>query len=228
MELRLEIKLASVEELAGVAKALSGLQVGEVKPAVTAKDIANRAIGHISKQVATSIVEETTNDEVVGDDGMIEVESKYAAQSSAKETPAPSNKVKAPTAAEKKSQEKADKKAKEDAERADRIARLKESMEANKGIAEQALAKNEPDSSHAVEPVESIVEEIKQLGDKLMGFTGITLEAKQDLTSKIMLKVGVPQGVRPTQLQQPMLGQFRDMYKASVNATVNPVMGGLV
>lgn len=225
MELRLEIKLASVEELAGVAKALSGLQVSEAKPT-------REPYGRTATISAVEAVHEAN--EEAGDDGMIEVESPFA-----KTTPAPAPaapKGKAPTAAEKKAQEKADKKAKEDAERADRIARLKESMEQNKGIADQALDKNtEPapqhdgqDNSLKSEPVESIVEEIKQLGDKLMGFTGVPLEAKQKLTADIMLKVGVPQGVRPTQLQQPMLGQFRDMYKASVNATVNPVMGGLV
>ena len=215
MELRLEIKLASVEELATVAKALTGLQVSEVAPSKEPKRAAP----------AVKVVEEVTETE----EEMIDVPSPYTAHpSEVKETPAPakpkpaaSNKVIAAEA-------KAAKKAQEEADRADRVARLKASMEANKEIANQALTKNVQDTSPAVEPIEAIVEEIKQLGDKLMGFTGVPLEAKQKLTAEIMAKVGVPTGVRPTQLQQPMLGQFRDMYKASVNATVNPVMGGLV
>ena len=60
-----------------------------------------------------------------------------------------------------------------------------------------------------------------------MGFQGMPLEAKQKLTGDIITKLGV-QGVRPTQLQQPLLGQFRDMYRSAVNSVINPVMGGLV
>lgn len=236
MELRLEIKLASVEELSTVAAALAGLQVGDATPA----SVSARAI---APKVRTTVTHELDN-EVIGVDEMIEVESPFTAAAPAsegrKEAPAdkpaaPAAKVKAPTAAEKKAQEKEAKKAKEDAERADRVQRLKDQMEAQKGPATQALdnraanlANAAQESHHPVEPVESIVEEIKQLGDKLMAFTGVDLPAKQKLTADIMLKVGVPAGVRPTQLQQPMLGQFRDLYRSSVNNTVNPVMGGLV
>lgn len=218
MELRLEIKLASVEELSTIAKALAGLQVTEAKP--TREPYARTA--------TVSAVEEVHEaNEATGDDGMIEVESPFTAHpSEVKATPEP--KAKAPTAAEKKAAEKASKKAQEEADRQDRIDRLKASMEANKEIAGQALTKAAPDSSHAVEPVESIVEEIKQLGDRLMAYSGVALEAKQQLTAQVMAKVGVPSGVRPTQLQQPMLGQFRDMYKAAVEGATNPVMGGLV
>lgn len=218
MELRLEIKLASVEELSIIAKALTGLQVSEVAP----KE---------AKRAATTVkvVEEVTETE----DEMIEVESPYAPSeptpgaTPAKPKPA-SNKA---TAAEAK----AAKKAQEDADRADRVQRLKDQMELSKGPATQALATraenlqaNAQDNYPKVEPVESIVEEIKQLGDRLMSYQGVALEAKQQLTAQVMAKVGVPTGVRPTQLQQPMLGQFRDMYKAAVEGATNPVMGGLV
>lgn len=208
MELRLEIKLASVEELATVAKALTGLQVGEAK-------------------LATAPTEPEQNPE---SEEMIEVESPYTAHpSEVKEAPA---KKPAP-AKETAAQAKLAKKAQEEAERAERVARLKAQMETNKNVAGEALAKRAEtaiaqDNTQAVEPIEAIAGEIKQLGDTLMGFTGVDLEAKQKLTAQVMAKVGVPQGVRPTQLQQPMLGQFRDAYKAMVNSVVNPVMGGLV
>ena len=217
MELRLEIKLASVEELATVAKALTGLQVSEVAPKETKR--AATATKHIVEECveATETAEE-----------MIEVESPFTAHpSEVKATPEP--KAKAPTAAEKKAAEKAAKKAQEEADRADRVARLKAQMEANKEVANQALSNNPPATpTTQEEPAEAIVEEIKQLGDRLMSYSGVALEAKQQLTAQVMAKVGVPQGVRPTQLQQPMLGQFRDMYKAAVEGATNPVMGGLV
>lgn len=217
MELRLEIKLASVEELSTIAKALKGLHVGSdevAAPKVT------QAAPKLS--VAVEEVEEES-------DGMIDVESPYTAHPSEVKTPA-APKEKAPSAAEKK----AAKKAQDEADRADRVARLKASMEENKKVAAQALANNPvppviPQSvTTPEETAESITEEIKSLGDKLMSFSGVPLEAKQKLTADIMSRVGVPQGVRPTQLQQPMLGQFRDMYRSAVEATVNPVMGGLV
>jgi len=220
MELRLEIKLASVEELSTIAKALKGLHVGSdevAAPKVT------QAAPKLSVAVA---VEEVVEEE---SDGMIDVESPYTAHPSEVKTPA-APKEKAPSAAEKK----AAKKAQDEADRADRVARLKASMEENKKVADQALANNPvppviPQSGiKPEETAESITEEIKSLGDKLMSFSGIPLEAKQKLTADIMSRVGVPQGVRPTQLQQPMLGQFRDMYRSAVEATVNPVMGGLV
>lgn len=219
MELRLEIKLASVEELAVVAQALSGLQVSEGSPAPK-----------VNRTATVKLAEETET----GDDGMIEVESPFAGQQGSDPAPTTAAKVKAPTAAEKKAQDKIDKKAKEDAERADRVQRLKDQMDSQKNPATQALdnraanLQTAAQNTSQVEPVESIVEEIKQLGDKLMAFTGVPLEAKQKLTAEIMAKVGVPTGVRPTQLQQPMLGHFRDLYRSAVNATVNPVMGGLV
>lgn len=221
MELRLEIKLASVEELAGVAKALSGLQVGEVKPAKPAKP----AIVTTQEQF-----EET---EGTGEDEMEEVPSPFTAHPP-EETPAPAPTVKAKAASTKQTaaEAKAAKKAQEEADRKERVERLKASMEQNKEIADEALARrsalNTPTTTLQEEPIESIVNEIKALGDQLMGFTGMALEAKQKLTSEVMAKVGVPAGVRPTQLQQPMLGQFRDLYRSSVQASVNPVMGGLV
>lgn len=233
MELRLEIKLASVEELATVAKALTGLQVAEVKPAkVTApKHTASIEAGKVSLAVE---VEETT-----GEDEMEEVPSPFVAHPSEVKDPTPAPAAtktsKAPSAAEKKAQDKAEKKAKEDAERQDRIDRLKAQMEAQKEIGNQALdnrAANLTASGNVnltpEEPIESIVEEIKVLGDTLMAFNGVDLDGKKNLTAQVMTKVGVPAGVRPTQLQQPMLGQFRDAYKAMVNSVVNPVMGGLV
>lgn len=225
MELRLEIKLASVEELAGVAKALNGLHVGEVKPATRTT----------TKTVVKETVEES---EPATEEEYEEVPSPFSATAGQPVKEEPKAEAK-PAAASKKqtaAEAKAAKKAHEEAERAERVARLKASMEANKEIADQALSKSNDTRETATvgagaiqeEPVEAIVNEIKSLGDQLMAFTGMTIEAKQALTAQVMAKVGVPQGVRPTQLQQPMLGQFRDMYRAAVSSVVNPVMGGLV
>lgn len=218
MELRLEIKLASVEELSTIAKALIGLQVGEVKPAPRTAPVVKVQLTEVPENV------EHTEEE------MIEVESPYTAHPSEEVKEAPAAKPKPVNSKQTAAEAKAAKKAQEEADRADRVARLKAQMETSKGPGTEALDKRaaQPIQDPAVEPVEAIVEEIKQLGDALMAFNGVPLEAKQKLTAEVMAKVGVPQGVRPTQLQQPMLGQFRDLYKASVNATVNPVMGGLV
>ena len=229
MELRLEIKLASVEELSTIAKALAGLQVGEAKPMPTATEVrevyAKRAIVNTQEQFEQAEGTETEEE-------MIEVESPYTAHPS--ETPAdptpaaPKPRARGASAADAK----AAKKAQEEAERAERVAKLKAKMEADKLLADQALVNRntvtDPGPTQQVEPVELIAEEIKQLGDKLMAFNGVDLQTKQKLTGEVMAKVGVPQGIRPTQLQQPMLGQFRDAYRAMVNSVVNPVMGGLV
>jgi len=225
MELRLEIKLASVEELATVASALAGLQVADTTAAPEARS---------TRSMRSTVTHELDTD------NMIDVESPFTDTPPESETndptppptpnPAPAPKTgKAPTAAEKKAQ----KKAQEDADRADRIARLKETMDSQKAIGTQALdnrAANLTASANLTpeESIESIVEEIKVLGDTLMAFNGVDLDGKKALTAQVMTKVGVPAGVRPTQLQQPMLGQFRDAYKAMVNSVVNPVMGGLV
>jgi hypothetical protein len=224
MELRLEIKLASVEELSTIAKALAGLQVGEVKPTVEPlrEPYAKRAAA------LSAAVEELTEPE---SDEMIEVESPYTAHpSETKEAPAPAAKPKPASNKATAAEAKLAKKAQEEAERAERVAKLKANMEAQKDIGAQALTQRAENVQNTTqpEPVESIVEEIKQLGDALMSFTGVDLDGKKGLTAQVMAKVGVPAGVRPTQLQQPMLGQFRDAYKAMVNSVVNPVMGGLV
>ena len=209
MELRLEIKLASVEELATVARALSGLTVGDVNEA---------------KVNVAQVFEEFE----AADDEMEEVESPYKAHpSEVKETPAPKApaKSKAQTAAEKK----AEKKAQEEADKANRIAQLKAGMEAQKNIGTQALDNRaQVNNVQPEEPTEAIVAEITALGDKLMAFQGMAIEAKQQLTAQIMQKVGVPQGKRPSQCEQPVLGNFRNEYRAAVNSIVNPVMGGLV
>lgn len=224
MELRLEIKLASVEELATVASALAGLQVADTTAAPEARS---------TRSMRSTVTRELDTD------NMIDVESPFTDTPPESETndptppptpnPAPAPKTgKAPTAAEKKAQ----KKAQEDADRADRIARLKETMDSQKAIGTQALdnraANTQAQTPVDVESPEAIIEEIKQLGDAFMAFNGVTLEVKKQVTADVMTRVGVPTGVRPTQLQQPMLGTFRDAYKAAVNSVINPVMGGLV
>lgn len=200
MELKLEIKLASTEELASIAKALSGIASVDTAP----------VCGNDSEE-------------------MEEVESPFTAQPSEvkveKSAPAKS------TAADKKAQKEAEKEAKklkDEQDKADRIARLKADMEKQQAqVASTTPAVNTQVQDVKEEPNEAIVAEIQALGDTLMGFQGMPLEAKQKLTGDIIAKLGV-QGVRPTQLQQPLLGQFRDMYRSAVNSVVNPVMGGLV
>lgn len=211
MELKLEIKFASVEELATVAKALTGLKVegvpSKVSPAV------NPILAAATEQAVAQV-------------------EKVNPSNSANTIAAAEPKL---TAAEKKAAEKAAKKEQEEAEKADRIARLKAQMEQpdNKAIADAALERSRTGNTPSVnqeveESAQSIAEEIKALGDKLMAYTGIPLEAKQQLTGQVMTRVGVPQGVRPSQLEQPMLGQFRDEYRSAVESVMNPVMGGLV
>ena len=146
-------------------------------------------------------------------------------EDSDEDRPAPATKTKAQTAAEKK----AEKKAQEEADKANRIAQLKAGMEAQKNIGTQALDNRaQVNNVQTEEPTEAIVAEITALGDKLMAFQGMAIEAKQQLTAQIMQKVGVPQGKRPSQCEQPVLGNFRNEYRAAVNSIVNPVMGGLV
>ena len=201
MELKLEIKLASTEELASIAKALSGITSVDTAPACD-------------------------NDS----DEMEDVPSPYTAHPSEVKT-APVTAPAKTTAADKKAQKEAEKEAKklkDEQEKADRIARLKADMEKQQAqVANTTPAINTQVKDVQQEPNEAIVAEIQALGDTLMGFQGMPLEAKQKLTGDIITKLGV-QGVRPTQLQQPLLGQFRDMYRSAVNSVVNPVMGGLV
>lgn len=214
MELKLEIKLASTEELASIAKALSG---------ITSVDTEDRQVG-MSPILSQPYGQSNDSDE------MEDVPSPYTAHPSEvkAEKPAP---AKATTAADKKAQKEAEKEAKklkEEQDKADRIARLKSDMEKQQAqVANTTPATNTQVQDVRQEPNEAIVAEIQALGDTLMGFQGMPLEAKQKLTGDIIAKLGV-QGVRPTQLQQPLLGQFRDMYRSAVNSVVNPVMGGLV
>lgn len=215
MELKLEIKLASTEELASIAKALSGM---------TVTSSADRQVG-----TTTAVSQPENKEEVEESEEMEEVESPFTAQPSEvkADKPAPAK----TTAADKKAQKEAEKEAKklkDEQDKADRIARLKADMEKQQAqVANTPPANNTQVQDIKEEPNEAIVAEIQALGDALMGFQGMPLEAKQKLTGDIITKLGV-QGVRPTQLQQPLLGQFRDMYRSAVNSVVNPVMGGLV
>lgn len=173
------------------------------------------------------------------------VQSKAQPTSKVADTPTPSPVVeKAPptsatpkklTAAEKK----ALKKAQDEQEKADRIERLKAQMGNAPAVAEtmppqqpqqQAPAQQyaQPAANIASEDPNAIVEEIRQLGDKLNSFQGMPIEQKQQVTGEIMASINAPQGVRPTQLQEPLLSAFRDAYKIKVDSIVNPLMGGLV
>lgn len=217
MELKLEIKLASTEELASIAKALSGM---------TVTSSADRQVG----TTTTAVSQSQNKEEVEESEEMEEVESPFTAHPSEVRT-APAPTPAKTTAADKKAQKEAEKEAKklkEEQDKADRIARLKADMEKQQAqVANTTPAVNTQVQDVKQEPNEDIVAEIQALGDTLMGFQGMPLEAKQKLTGDIIAKLGV-QGVRPTQLQQPLLGQFRDMYRSAVNSVVNPVMGGLV
>lgn len=216
MELKLEIKLASTEELANIAKALSGM---------TVTSSADRQVG-----TTTAVSQFQNKEEVEESEEMEDVPSPYTAHpSEVKTAPAPTPAK--TTAADKKAQKEAEKEAKklkDEQDKADRIARLKADMEKQQAqVANTPPAANTQVQDIKEEPNEAIVAEIQALGDALMGFQGMPLEAKQKLTGDIITKLGV-QGVRPTQLQQPLLGQFRDMYRSAVNSVINPVMGGLV
>lgn len=221
MELKLEIKLASTEELASIAKALSGM---------TVTSSADRQVG-----MSPALIQPYGKEEGVVEESeeMEEVESPFTAHPSEvkAEKSAPAKATTATTAADKKAQKEAEKEAKklkDEQDKADRIARLKADMEKQQAqVANTTPATNTQVQEAQQESNEAIVAEIQALGDTLMGFQGMPLEAKQKLTGDIIAKLGV-QGVRPTQLQQPLLGQFRDMYRSAVNSVVNPVMGGLV
>ena len=115
MELRLEIKLASVEELSTIAKALTGLQVSEGAPVKETKRAAP-TVKHIVEECHAAT-------DAAAEEEMIDVESPFAPAEPAKETPKP----KAASAKVSAAEAKAVKKAQEDAERADRVARLKAS-----------------------------------------------------------------------------------------------------
>ena len=209
MKVSLEISFANVDELSQVAAALKGI-----------KGISFESSEEVVTPKATPAP--TTTAEVF----QVNVAPK-ATTPATEPTPAKEVKPKALTAAEKK----ALKKEQEEAEKAERIARLKAQMAQTEAATPATPTTPAVQTAPAVaqgEDPAAIAEEIKQLGDTLLAFQGMPHEQKQALTAQVMQQVGVPAGVRPSQLQQPMLGQFRDTYRAAVNSVVNPVMGGLV
>lgn len=213
MKVSLEISFANVDELSQVAAAL--------------KDIKGISFESSEEVVTPKATPAPTTAEVVQVNVVPKATTPATEPTPAMEEKVKEDKPKALTAAEKK----ALKKEQEEAEKAERIARLKAQMAQTEAATPATPATPAVQPAPAVaqgEDPAAIAEEIKQLGDTLLAFQGMPHEQKQALTAQVMQQVGVPAGVRPSQLQQPMLGQFRDTYRAAVNSVVNPVMGGLV
>jgi len=204
MELKLEIKFASKEELVSVAKALSNLH-----------------------DVDTDEVE--TSD---SGDEYEEVESPFKPQSLVPEAPVKENALTKKETQALKAKEKADLKAAKEKQDAELKETQRLAVEAEKKRILESASQAAPQAPQHTAPANqasNVYEEIKALGDKLLGIQGMPIQDKQAIINSCIARVNGPQGVAPSTYPLELAIPFKQFLEQEVNALFsNPPMQGLV